>query len=453
MHTDAQRLPQLEHTATGYRPPRPAGLERRFLYAESFHLPERLAAVRDESGAYHIDPDGRPAYAQRYRIAHGFYGGLAAVCDDSGWFHIDATGRPAYAHRWLWAGNVQEQRCVVQDERGFLHIRPDGSPLYEARYRYAGDYRYGVAVVRDERGAFAIDREGRPLHELRLAALDVYHKGYARARDARGWFHIDAAGTPCYEHRFQDLEPFYNGWALATTHDGHPVRVRPHGFYLHLPRNTAPRTPHELRQRASTDRRLALVLRHAERPPIRHGWGDEVLLTPRGHAQARALGNLLATAPVREVFTSPIGRCVQTAEALVRGFDPAQAVAIRRTQLLGDPGPFRDSTYRGPQSPPHRFSALVDTYFVEGRAPGMLPLETACEALLEGICARSGPGLTVFVTHDLFVAGLMRFTGLAPRWPGAAWPGFLHGVVIEIERERRWRQIWPFRPDTEHGTC
>ncbi|MCW8140838.1 MAG: methyltransferase, partial [Planctomycetota bacterium] len=73
--------------------------DRRFIRAMNFHMPEGLAAVADESGAYHLDVAGRPRYEQRYREAFGFYCGLATVRDDAGYFHIDSTGRPAHSRR------------------------------------------------------------------------------------------------------------------------------------------------------------------------------------------------------------------------------------------------------------------------------------------------------------------------------------------------------------------
>ena len=45
----------------------------------NFHYPEALAAVRDETGAYHIREDGSPAYSERFQDTAGFYEGWASV--------------------------------------------------------------------------------------------------------------------------------------------------------------------------------------------------------------------------------------------------------------------------------------------------------------------------------------------------------------------------------------
>ena len=48
-----------------------------------FHAPG-LAPVRDASGAYHITPEGLPAYRERYLRTFGFYEGKSAVSGGDG---------------------------------------------------------------------------------------------------------------------------------------------------------------------------------------------------------------------------------------------------------------------------------------------------------------------------------------------------------------------------------
>ena len=50
----------------------------RFTEVLKFHAPG-LAPVLDDSGAYHITPDGRPAYESRHVRTFGFYEDRAAV--------------------------------------------------------------------------------------------------------------------------------------------------------------------------------------------------------------------------------------------------------------------------------------------------------------------------------------------------------------------------------------
>ncbi len=204
-------------TITDERPLYPA----RFHSVEKFHEPG-LAPVIDDSGAYHVTPDGRSAYAERYVRTFGFYEGRAAVHAREGWFHVLPDGRPLYGERYAWCGNFQEGRCPVRlPDGGYFHVTSDGSPAYSERYRYAGDFKDGHAVIQREDGKHThIDAHGKPLHNRWFLDLDVYHKRHARARDSGGWHHMNMAGEPLYAARFADVEPFYNGQARVEGFDG-----------------------------------------------------------------------------------------------------------------------------------------------------------------------------------------------------------------------------------------
>ena len=193
----------------------------RFREVLKFHAPG-LAPVIDASGAYHITPDGNPAYGERHLRTFGFYEGIAAVHSSTGWYHVRPDGAPLYRERHAWCGNFQEGRCPVRDADGrYLHIRNDGKPAYRERYRYAGDFRDGYAVVQNDAGEHThIDTDGILLHGRWFRDLDVFHKGHARAADAGGWHHVDMAGRALYHRRFRMAEPFYNGQARVEGHDG-----------------------------------------------------------------------------------------------------------------------------------------------------------------------------------------------------------------------------------------
>ena len=218
---------------------RPA-YDHRFAEVLKFHAPG-LAPVVDDSGAYHIHPDGSAAYAERHNRTFGFYEGSAAVDSAEGWHHIRPAGTALYVQRHKWCGNFQEGRCPVRDADGrYFHIRPDGAPAYPERYRYAGDFRDGYAVVQNDTGDHThIDLEGVLLHGRWFRDLDVFHKGFARAADASGWHHVDMAGQPLYERRFSTVEPFYNGQARVEGPDGSLYIIDEQGLEVVLLRDPA----------------------------------------------------------------------------------------------------------------------------------------------------------------------------------------------------------------------
>ncbi len=186
-----------------------------------FHAPG-LAPVLDDSGAYHITPDGLPAYDARHVRTFGFYEGLAAVHSADGWFHALPDGSPLCYERYTWCGNFQEGRCTVRLPDGrYFHLDEDGTPAYVERYRYAGDFKDGYAVVQRDDGQHShIDQSGALLHGRWLLDLDVFHKDFARARDEQGWHHVDFEGQPLYQNRYGKVEPFYNGQARVEGFDG-----------------------------------------------------------------------------------------------------------------------------------------------------------------------------------------------------------------------------------------
>lgn len=194
---------------------------RRFVEVQKFHEPG-LAPVADASGAYHIMPEGSPAYDSRFIRTFGFYEGRAAVETEEGWRHILPDGIPMYSNLYAWCGNFQQDRCAVRSFNGsYFHIDDDGAPVYTERYRYAGDFRDGAAVVQGSDGKHThIDASGNPVHGRWFLDLDVFHKGHARACDPLGWHHVDTRGQPLYERRFKNVEPFYNGQARVEGFNG-----------------------------------------------------------------------------------------------------------------------------------------------------------------------------------------------------------------------------------------
>ena len=195
--------------------------EERFDEVLKFRAPG-LAPVLRGQAAWHIGPDGNPAYGRRFRRAFGFYDNLATVIGEDGWRHIHPSGEDAYSHRYAWCGNFQEGRCSVRGSDGlYFHVADGGIPVYPERWRYAGDYRDGIAVVQAGDGRSThLDADGRQVHGQWFIDLDVFHKGFARARDEAGWTHVDRVGVPAYSRRFAAVEPFYNGQARVERFDG-----------------------------------------------------------------------------------------------------------------------------------------------------------------------------------------------------------------------------------------
>ncbi|WMY94680.1 MAG: methyltransferase (plasmid) [Arsenophonus sp.] len=198
----------------------------RFNKVMKYHAPG-LAAVKDSSGAYHIDIHGLPKYTNRFLETYGFYETVAAVRDTTGWFHINSNGEELYNERYLWCGNFQESLCVVMDKNyKYFHIDFYGKKNYKEVYNYVGDFKDGIAVICNQDGLHThIDKRGKFIHKNWFLGLDIFHKGAARAKDEKGWYHINKLGQSLYQERYIRIEPFYNGVAHVEDFSGELLTI------------------------------------------------------------------------------------------------------------------------------------------------------------------------------------------------------------------------------------
>ncbi len=202
----------------------------RFDEVMSFHEPG-LAPAKKGSEWYHINQAGKMAYKFLFDRVWGFYYGRAAVNKNGKAFHIIPDGTPAYRKRFSWVGNFQENVCVVRNFQGrYFHVLPDGGRLYKETYRYVGDFKEGYAAVYDDSDrSYHIDMKGVPAYRNRYLEVGQFHKGIAPARDVTGTFHINMSGNRVHSHVFLEVESFYNGRAKVRTRDGKLIAVDEEG--------------------------------------------------------------------------------------------------------------------------------------------------------------------------------------------------------------------------------
>jgi hypothetical protein len=202
-----------------------------FVEVLKFHSPG-LAPVIDNSGAYHIDINGKELNKNRYSRTFGFYYNRASVIDNNYWFHINEKGKKAYSASYLWTGNYQENICAVRNENNqYFHIDLNGDRIYSDNYVYAGDFKDGIACVKSEDGFYRhIENKGKFINDKSFFDLGVFHKNLATAKDQKGWFHIDKQGNELYKERYLTIEPFYNGFALVSTYENEKIIIDEKGL-------------------------------------------------------------------------------------------------------------------------------------------------------------------------------------------------------------------------------
>jgi broad specificity phosphatase PhoE len=183
--------------------------------------------------------------------------------------------------------------------------------------------------------------------------------------------------------------------------------------------------------RAPRDRAVAILLRHSVRdhlPPDDVGY--TMPLTDAGRQLARELGAVLGDR-LASLHTSPVVRCVETAESLREG--AAATVPVLVDRALGDPGAFVvDGRRAWVNWKELGHPAMVD-HLARGATPlpGLANPAAAARYLVRHMLGATNgrPGLHVFVTHDILVtATAARLLDIPLEKP--EWPRFVEGALF-----------------------
>jgi len=184
-----------------------------------------------------------------------------------------------------------------------------------------------------------------------------------------------------------------------------------------------------------------LLVRHAERPPIPNGsWGRELSITDAGREASIELGSRLGSIP--RIVSSPVPRCVQTAEALRQG--AGGSASIEQDRLLGDPGVWvMQPELAGPQFQAGGARGVVARQLAGAVVPGMRPLTDGASLLLDLLLRTAPPvgSVSVCVTHDAVMAPLIGHLFGQER-VGPIWPNFLEALRLQFEDDElvvQWR--------------
>ena len=191
----------------------------------------------------------------------------------------------------------------------------------------------------------------------------------------------------------------------------------------------------------------ALVIRHAEREEIPPGsFGVDVPLTAVGVESAERLGaTLYGIRPQVEVTTSPVPRCVQTAEAILRGGGRPEGTAL--DGRLGDPGPFIvDAEISGPLFLETGILEITRRQLTNVDPPAGMRKTSEGVDLLLGLTTgnlRYQGHLKVYVTHDAILAVLVAYL-YGQSIDEICWPEFLDGLLLWRSSEQllfAWRGL------------
>lgn len=184
--------------------------------------------------------------------------------------------------------------------------------------------------------------------------------------------------------------------------------------------------------------RIAVILRHAERPPLQMGdmtFGKTLPLTSKGKSDAEKLGRTFARLCAGKRFVFYHGeslRCRMTAEAI------SDSVYLENTKIcelsfLGGNSPFlADVNERMKLVSSGNYLSKLNEYFSLGRQKGFHPLYDGFRKFDDLVVKNSSADVSVFVTHDLNLACYMAGSGICPSFNSSTWPHFLDFAIREI---------------------
>ena len=203
------------------------------------------------------------------------------------------------------------------------------------------------------------------------------------------------------------------------------------------------------------DERVYLLVRHGERghiTPNDPDYGAHVGLTERGREQAFSLGQAMSLGEETFAdvcfFSSPVGRCVETAECIGKG------CGIKNTEVekLDSLAEFYVQNYDS-------YTKVLKAGFYEGICEWLVansrdastsvaqdadapfyPLADRSEEMLSMMLERGNARFNVFVSHDAWVVPcLVHFCGL--NFTPKRWMNFLTGMAVAVSP--RGRRIVP----------
>lgn len=197
------------------------------------------------------------------------------------------------------------------------------------------------------------------------------------------------------------------------------------------PEGAIPRSTWRWLRTLPADRAVCVLLRHSVRDELAPGdIGYAHPLNALGEALARRFGAALR-GRLRTVHSSPLQRCLETAE-LLRAAAGAEG-AVVEDRFLGDPGAYVVDAALARHNWETLGSAGIMARMAAGGPglPGTRPPDDGARILLAHMLdtAAEVPGVHVFVTHDILLAiTAARLVG--PPRGGARWPRYLEGAFF-----------------------
>lgn len=151
--------------------------------------------------------------------------------------------------------------------------------------------------------------------------------------------------------------------------------------------------------------RTAVIIRHGDRDLIPIGeFGNEIPINETGKKNAIDFGRSMQNVQINHIFSSPIQRCVQTANCIVQGNN--NEIPITETKSLGDPGLHIDEEIvAGKFYMEYGFEEMYRRFCADEDIPGV-PSQSEFKNRMDLFIEMNTKkeGITIFITHDSIIA-------------------------------------------------
>jgi len=176
---------------------------------------------------------------------------------------------------------------------------------------------------------------------------------------------------------------------------------------------------------------MAIFIRHSERNHIPDGVHDIVTpINAQGEIIAAELGKKLQIFDTIKIISSPVDRCVQTGNAIMKGFGGQSEISF--SNLLGEPGPFVfDCEVAKKHFIQMTCKTVVETQIAGQPLAGIRPIKEGSELLKNWIVSEIQQNTTgrlvVFISHDAILAPfIFQYTG--EKFNHEHWIDYIDGV-------------------------
>lgn len=177
--------------------------------------------------------------------------------------------------------------------------------------------------------------------------------------------------------------------------------------------------------------KISLLLRHADRDDIPPGtFGNEILLNQKGKLNAQRFGESLSGRKINRILTSPIGRCVQTAEFITKGY--GSSIEIFETTALGAPGlHISEEKIAGEFFLQYGFDEMYKRFIQGKNVPGIPNISELNYRISNFINENSTEnGTTIFITHDMLIA-FYHFSLCKKVYTKDNWINYMTGLTLK----------------------